>query len=48
VKTLSTKEHMIQDLKKALYEQNETSSKDVDEIKENLKLLFEEYKEGLK
>jgi flagellar motility protein MotE (MotC chaperone) len=39
---------MIQDLKKALYEQNETSSKDVDEIKENLKLLFEEYKEGLK
>jgi predicted RNase H-like nuclease (RuvC/YqgF family) len=41
-KTLSMKEHMIQDLEKALSEWNETSSKDVDEIRENLKLLFEE------
>jgi predicted RNase H-like nuclease (RuvC/YqgF family) len=41
-KTLSMKEHMIEDLEKALSEWNETSSKDVDEIRENLKLLFEE------
>jgi predicted nucleic acid-binding Zn-ribbon protein len=41
-KTLSMKEHMIQDLEKDLSEWNETSSKDVDEIRENLKLLFEE------
>jgi chromosome segregation ATPase len=47
-KTLSTKEQMIQDLEKALSERNETSNKDVDEIKENLTLLFEEYKEALK
>jgi hypothetical protein len=39
---------MIQDLEKALSKQIKTSSKDVDEIKENLKLLFEEYKEALK
>jgi chromosome segregation ATPase len=47
-KTLSAKEQTIQDLEKALSEQSETSSKDVDEIKQNLKLLFEEYKEALK
>jgi ElaB/YqjD/DUF883 family membrane-anchored ribosome-binding protein len=45
---LSTKEQIIQDLEKALSERNESSSKDVDEIKRNLKLLFEEYKEALK
>jgi ElaB/YqjD/DUF883 family membrane-anchored ribosome-binding protein len=45
---LSTKEQTIQNLEKALSEQSETSSKDVDEIKQNLKLLFEEYREALK
>lgn len=45
---MSTKEQIIQDLEKALSERNESSSKDVDEIKRNLKLLFEEYKEALK
>jgi predicted nucleic acid-binding Zn-ribbon protein len=48
VKTLSTKEQTILDLEKALSERSETSNKDVDEIKQNLKLLFEEYMEALK
>jgi hypothetical protein len=48
VKTLSTKEQTIQDLEKALSERSKTSSKDVDEIKQNLKLLYEEYREALK
>jgi hypothetical protein len=47
-KTLSSKEQKIQDLKKALIERSETSEKDVDEIRERLKLLFEEYQEALK
>jgi ElaB/YqjD/DUF883 family membrane-anchored ribosome-binding protein len=48
VKTLSTKEQTILDLEKALSERSETSNKDVDEIKQKLKLLFEEYMEALK
>jgi soluble cytochrome b562 len=47
-KTLSTKEQAIQDIEKALSERSESSNKDVGEIKENLKLLFEEYGEALK
>jgi regulator of replication initiation timing len=47
-KTLSTKEQTIQDIEKALSERSESSNKDVGEIKENLKLLFEEYGEALK
>jgi hypothetical protein len=45
---LSTKEQTIQDIEKALSERSESSNKDVGEIKENLKLLFEEYGEALK
>jgi DNA repair exonuclease SbcCD ATPase subunit len=47
-KTLSVKEQKIQDLERALSERSEALGKDVDEIKRNLKLLFEEYKEALK
>jgi septal ring factor EnvC (AmiA/AmiB activator) len=48
LKALSTKEQMIQDLEKALSEQGETSNQDVDDIKQNLNLLFEKYREALK
>jgi chromosome segregation ATPase len=47
-KTLSTKEQMILDLEKAPSERSENLNKDVNEIKQNVKLLFEEYKEALK
>jgi chromosome segregation ATPase len=47
-KSLSMKEQAIQDLEKALYEHSKTSDKDVYEIKQNLTVLFEEYKEALK
>jgi hypothetical protein len=42
------KEQTMLYLEKALSERSENSNKDVDEIKQNLKLLFEEYKEALK
>jgi hypothetical protein len=42
------KEQTMLYLEKALFERSENSNKDVDEIKQNLKLLFEEYKEALK
>jgi predicted nucleic acid-binding Zn-ribbon protein len=47
-KSLSTKEQTIQDLEKSLSEHSKTLDKDVYEIKQNLTLLFEEYKEALK
>jgi vacuolar-type H+-ATPase subunit I/STV1 len=47
-KTLSSKQQKIQDLERALSEQSETSGKGVDEIRERLRLLFEEYQEALK
>jgi vacuolar-type H+-ATPase subunit I/STV1 len=46
-KTLSAKEQKIQDLERALSDRSE-SSKEVDEIKEHFKLLFEEYWEALR
>jgi vacuolar-type H+-ATPase subunit I/STV1 len=48
VKTLSAKEEKIQYLERALSERTETSGKDVEEIREHLKLLFEEYREALR
>jgi Rad3-related DNA helicase len=45
-KSLSTKDRKILDLEKALVEQDETS-KNMSEILEKLKLLFEEYKKSL-
>jgi Rad3-related DNA helicase len=45
-KSLSTKDQKILDLEKALVEQDETS-KNMSEILEKLKLLFEEYKKSL-
>jgi hypothetical protein len=42
------KEQTMLYLEKALSERSKNSNKDVDEIKQNLKLLFEEYKEALK
>jgi hypothetical protein len=45
---LSSKEQNIQDLERALSEWSETSGTDVDEMRECLKLLFEEYREALK
>jgi hypothetical protein len=47
VKTLSAKEQKIEDVERALSERSETSGRD-DEIGENLKLLFEEYREALR
>jgi molecular chaperone GrpE (heat shock protein) len=44
---LSTKDRKIQDLEKALGEQDETSKKNMSEILEKLKLLYEEYKKSL-
>jgi small-conductance mechanosensitive channel len=46
-KSLSTKDRKILDLEKALAEQDETSKKNMSEIFEKLKLLFEEYKKSL-
>jgi hypothetical protein len=47
-KTLSTKEQTILDLEKILSERSKTMSRDIEEVKQSLKLLFEEYKEALK
>jgi hypothetical protein len=47
-KMLSSKEQKIQDLEKALADQDEASRKEVSEIKNKLKLLFEEYKKALR
>jgi predicted nucleic acid-binding Zn-ribbon protein len=47
VKPLSMKEQTIFNLEKALYEQNESLSKDAVGIRQSFKLLFEEYKEAL-
>jgi hypothetical protein len=46
-KTLSSKEQKIQDLEKALADRDETSGKEISEIKNKLKLLFEEYGKAL-
>jgi Rad3-related DNA helicase len=46
-KSLSTKDRKIQDLEKALADQNEASKKNTSEILEKLKLLYEEYKKSL-
>jgi DNA repair exonuclease SbcCD ATPase subunit len=46
-KSLSTKDRNILDLEKALAEQDETSKKNMSEILEKLKLLYEEYKKSL-
>jgi ElaB/YqjD/DUF883 family membrane-anchored ribosome-binding protein len=47
-KTLSSKEQKSQDLEKALTDQNESSGKEVAEIKNKLELLFEEYRKALR
>jgi chromosome segregation ATPase len=47
-KTLISKEQKIQDLEKALADRDETSGKEVAEIKNNLELLFEEYRKALR
>jgi Rad3-related DNA helicase len=46
-KSLSTKDRKIQDLEKALAEQNAASKRSTSEILEKLKLLYEEYKKSL-
>jgi hypothetical protein len=48
VKILSSKEQKIQDLEKALADRDETSGKEITEIKNKLKLLFEEYRKALR
>jgi hypothetical protein len=45
--SLSAKDHKIQDLEKALADQNEASKRNTSEILEKLKLLYEEYKKSL-
>jgi hypothetical protein len=45
---LSNKEQKIQDLEKALADQRETSGRNISEIINKLKLLFEEYEKSLK
>jgi hypothetical protein len=45
-KSLSTKDRKIQDLEKALTEQNAASKRNTSEILEKLKLLYEEYKKS--
>jgi uncharacterized coiled-coil protein SlyX len=47
-KTLSSKEQKIQELEKALADQDEASRKEVSDIKNKLKLLFEEYEKSLR
>jgi chromosome segregation ATPase len=47
-KTLSNKEKRIQDLEKALADQRETSERNISEIINKLKLIFEEYEKSLK
>jgi hypothetical protein len=46
-KSLSTKDHKIQDLEKVLAEQDAASKRNTSEILEKLKLLYEEYKKSL-
>jgi hypothetical protein len=46
-KSLSTKDRKILDLEKALAEQHDASKKNMSDILEKLKLLFEEYKKSL-
>jgi Rad3-related DNA helicase len=46
-KSLSAKDRKIVDLEKALAEQSEASKKNISEILEKLKLLYEEYKKSL-
>jgi flagellar motility protein MotE (MotC chaperone) len=46
-KSCSTKDQKILDLEKALAEQDETLKKNISEILEKLKLLYEEYKKSL-
>jgi hypothetical protein len=46
-KSLSAKDRKIQDLKKALADQNEASKRSTSEILEKLKLLYDEYKKSL-
>jgi predicted RNase H-like nuclease (RuvC/YqgF family) len=46
-KSLSSKERRIQDLKRALTEQREASGKNVSDIINKLKILFEEYERSL-
>jgi hypothetical protein len=46
-KSLSAKDRKILDLEKALAEQDDASKKNVSDILEKLKLLFEEYKNSL-
>jgi hypothetical protein len=47
-KTLSGKSKKIQGLEKVLSERSETSGQEFNGIKEKLKLLFEEYRIGLR
>jgi chromosome segregation ATPase len=47
-KSLSAKDRRVQDLKKALAEQKESSRKEVSDLLDKLKLLFEEYEKSLK
>jgi hypothetical protein len=47
-KTLSSKEQKIQDLEKALADRDETSGKEIAEIKNKLELLFKEYRNALR
>jgi ATP-dependent Clp protease ATP-binding subunit ClpA len=47
-KTLSNKEQKIQDLEKALSERNQAPAQEIIEIKEKLKVLFEEYTKSLR
>jgi hypothetical protein len=47
-KTLSSKEQKIQDLEKALADRVEASGKEISEIRNKLKLLFEEYGKALR
>jgi uncharacterized protein (DUF305 family) len=47
-KTLSAKEQKIQDLERALAEQDEASGQEVTEIVTKMKLLFEEYRNALR
>jgi hypothetical protein len=46
-KSLSAKDRKILDLEKALAEQDDASKRNVSDILEKLKLLFEEYKKSL-
>jgi hypothetical protein len=46
-RSLSNKDQQIQDLKKALTEQRESSVRKISEIVDKLKVLFEEYERSL-